>query len=395
MICGDFSLMRNWPARMLSLAAVFLCGTASVPAMAAPQAGSGVPPDATPRIQQIDPSHGVPGAHLTVIIQGSNFSSAATVSTVSTAIHVDSSKWISATHLEAELSVSSSAQPSTVSLLVSNSASRAAEAALTIAAGQAQPSPGIPPAPDAPPSPQAPTNPAPQVNPSAPTTPAAPPNPSPPPAPIGPQVTTIEPAQVAPGFNLDLRVTGKNFAPGAKVCFANPGVRVLKITSLSDTELRVHIKVTFDATPGVASLFVVNPDDSEVEAPFEVVAKGAAKPPAPPAPASPAAPGSPDAQRYSAFHLGSPAEAFQVHGRIKGALVVSAGTIQYQEDGKTLINIPVGDVKEIKASTVAVNTFHITLTSGKVYHFAPGSLRSSDARSLVDSLRAALPTASK
>jgi hypothetical protein len=389
MICGDFSLMRNWPASMLALAALLLCGTASLRAMAAPQAGSEVPPDATPQIQQVDPSQAAPGAHLTVIIQGSNFSSAATVSALSTAIHVDSSKWISATHLEAELSVGASAQPSTVSLMVSNPAGRAAEAAFTIAAGQAPPPPATPPTPDAPTSPQAPANPAPQINPPAPPAPTAPA------APIGPQVTTVEPAQVAPGFNLDLKVTGKNFAPGAKVSFANPGVRVLKITTLSDTELSVHIKVTFDATPGVASLFVVNPDDSEVEIPFEVVAKGAIKPPAPLAPASPAAPGSPDAQRYSAFHLGSPAEAFQVHGKVKGALVVSAGTIQYQEDGKTLINIAVGDVEEIKTSAVATSTFHITLSSGKVYHFAPGSLRPADARSLVDSLRAALPPASK
>lgn len=402
MICGDFSSMRIWTSRRLLLAVVFLCGAASLPAMAAPQAGSAVAPDATPQIQQIDPSQAMPGTHLSLIIQGSNFSSGAVVSSASDAIHVDSSKWISATHLEAGLSVSVSAQPSTVSLLVSNPSSRAAETAFSVVAAQTPPAPATPPAPDVPTSPQAPANPAPEVNPStpsAPGTPAAPPAPTPPTAPIGPQVTSIVPTQVAPGFNLKVKIIGKNFVQGAKVSFANPGVRVLGITPLSDTELSVHIKVTFDATPGLASLFVVNPDDSEVEAPFEVVAKGTIKPPAPttPVPASPAspasppAPGSPDAQHYSAFHLGSPAEAFQVHGKVKGALVVSSGTIQYREDGKTLINISVGDVKEIKTSSVATSTFHITLNSGKVYHFAPGSLRPSDARSLVDNLRAALP----
>ena len=397
MICGDFSLIRNWPARRLVLAVMLLCGTASLPAIGAPQAGPEVPPDATPQIQQIDPSQAPPGAHLSVIIQGSNFSSGAVVSSVSAAVHVDSSKWISTTHLEAELSVSASAQPSTVSLLVSNPSSRAAESAFSIVAGEAPPVPASPPAPDAPTNPQAPANPAPEVNPSTPPAPGTPATPPAPPAPIGPQVTTIEPSQVAPGFNVNLKITGKNFVQGAKVSFANPGIRVLGITPLSDTELRVHVKVTFDATPGIASLFVVNPDDSEVEAPFEVVAKGAVKPPtpAPPAPASPATPESPDAQHYSAFHLGSPAEAFQVHGKVKGALVVSSGTIRYQEDGKTLINISVGDVKEIKTSSVALNTFHITLNSGKVYHFAPGSLRPADARSLVGSLRAALPPATK
>ena len=42
------------------------------------------------------------------------------------------------------------------------------------------------------------------------------------------------------------------------------------VTSPSSTELTVHIKVAKDATPGVASLFVINPDDNEAEAPFEV-----------------------------------------------------------------------------------------------------------------------------
>lgn len=393
MICGDSSLIRNWPARRLVLGVAILYVTASLPALAAPQADSDIPSDATPQIQQIDPSQATPGTHVSVIIQGSNFSSGAYVSSVSAAVHVDSSKRISATHLEAELSVSASAQPSTVSLLVSNPASRAAETAFSIVAGLTPPTPA---APQAPPAPSAPPTAEDKPSaPAAPATPSAPPAPAAPAAPLGPEVTTIEPSKVGPGFNVDVKITGKNFLQGAKVSFANPGIRVLGITNLSDTELSVHVKVTFDATPGVASLFVVNPDDSEVEAPFEVTAKGAVKPPTPLAPASPATTGSPDAQRYDAFHLGSPAEAFQVHGKVKGALVVSAGTIQYQEDGKTLINISVGEIKEIKTSSVALNTFHITLTSGKVYHFAPGSLRPSDARRLVDSLRAALPPANK
>jgi hypothetical protein len=75
---------------------------------------------------------------------------------------------------------------------------------------------------------------------------------------------------------------------------------------------------------------------------------------------------------------------------VKGALVVSSGTIQYVEDGKTLINIPEGEVREIKVTSVPA-TFQITLNSGKTYHFASGSLRPGDARNIVDSLRQALP----
>jgi len=411
MIRGNFSFAKIWPASWLVVGAVFICVTASLSALAAPQADADIPPDATPQIQQIDPSQAAPGAHVTVVIQGSNFSAGAYVSSVSAAIHVESSKRVSATQLEAQLSVNASAQPSTVSLLVSNPASRAAETAFKIVAGEAQakppesvepPKPAAPaapappsapatpaaPAPVAPAAPPAPAAPTPTPTPSA---PAAPPSPSTPAAPPGPEVTTIEPPRVGQGFDVDLKITGKNFVQGAKVSFANPGIRVIGVTSPSSTELTVHIKVAGDAAPGVASIFVINPDDSEVEAPFEVTGKGAATPSTPPSPASPPTPGSTDTQRYDAFHLGNPAEIFQVHGKIKGSLVVSSGTIKYEEDGKTLINISLTEIKEIKTSSIATATFHITLNSGKTFHFAPGSLRPSDARNLVDSLRKDLP----
>src|SRR5208337_715784 len=123
----------------------FICVTASLSALAAPQADADIPPDATPTIQQIDPNQAAPGAHVTVIIQGSNFSAGAYVTSISTAIHVESSKRVSATQLEAQLSVSASAQPSTVSLLVSNPASRAAETGFEIVAGRATTAPATPP----------------------------------------------------------------------------------------------------------------------------------------------------------------------------------------------------------------------------------------------------------
>jgi hypothetical protein len=431
MMSGDLTLARNWWSSRQLLGVLSMCVAVSFSAVAAPQAESDIPPDATPTIQQITPSQAAPGAHMKVVIQGSNFSAGAYVSSISPAIHVESSKRVSATQLEAQLSISASAQPSTVSLLVSNPASRAAETAFKIVAGQAPttpagddseptkpaapatPAPEVKPsapatpavhvaplAPAAPAAPPAPATPAPEVKPSTPATPTvhiAPPAPATPPAPAapatppGPEVTTVAPSRVGPGFDVDLKITGKNFVQGAKVSFANPAIRVIGVTSPSSTELSVHIKVAGDATPGVASLYVINPDDSEVEAPFEVAAKGAVTPPTPPSPVSPPTPDSSGTQRYDAFHLGSPAEALKVHGKVKGSLVVSSGTIQYQEDGQTLINISMSEIKEIKTSSVVPDTFHITLTSGKTYHFAPGSLRASDARDLVDSLRKALP----
>lgn len=384
----EFSLAKSRQWRHV-VEGLLLLGMAASLFAQAPPAPSDVPPDATPQIQQITPNQATAGTHITVAIQGSNFSAGAYVSSISPAVRVGSSKRISATQLEAQLSVSASAQPSTVSLLVSNPASRAAEAAFKIVAGQAAPvvpSPGAePPTPAAPPTPTSPpASPAPPVPEANPTAPAAPP---------GPQVTTVSPPRVGPGFDLDLKISGKNFVPGTKVSFANTGIRVMGITAPSPTELTVHVKVAGDAAPGAGSLFVVNPDDSEVEVPFEVTAKGATQPASPSAPATPPAPaaGVVEAQRYAAYHLGSPAEIFEVHGKIKGALVVSAGTLRYEEDGKTLINITLNDIREIRTSSFATATFHITLNSGKTYHFAPGSLHPSDARDLVDALRKDLP----
>jgi len=368
-----------------------MCVAASLTTLAAPQTDSDVPPDATPQIQQINPSQAVPGAHVTVIIQGSNFSAGAYVSSISAAIHVESSKRVSATQLEAQLSVSASAQPSTVSLLVSNPASRAAETAFKIMAAQAPPAPARPPESVEPPKPAAPPTPAVPPAPTSPAVPSTPVAPATPATPGGPEVTTVVPSSVGPGFDVDLKITGKNFVQGTKVSFANPGIRVMGVTSPSSTELTVHVKVAQDATAGAASMFVINPDDREVETPFEVTGKGATAPSAPASPASPPAPTSADTQRYDAFHLGNPAEIFQVHGKVKGALVVSSGTIKYQEDEQTLVTISLSEVKEIKTSSIATATFHITVNSGKTYHFAPASLRPSDARNMVDSLRKALP----
>jgi len=219
----------------------------------------------------------------------------------------------------------------------------------------------------------------------------APQAPSPPPANSGPEVTLVQPSRVGPDFDVDLKITGKNFVQGVKVSFANPGIRVMGITFSSSTGLTVHVKVATDVVPGVGSLFVVNPDDREVEAPFEVTGKGGIAPSISPSPASPPDAGSTDVQRYEAFHLGSPTEVFQTHGKVKGSLVVSAGTLKYEEGGKTLINMQLSDIREIKTSSVATSTFHITLTSGKTYHFAPGSGRPSDARDLVVALRKDLP----
>ena len=205
----------------------------------------------------------------------------------------------------------------------------------------------------------------------------------------GPEVKTISPTRVAQGFDVDLRITGSNFVQGAKVSFANPGVRTLGITSFSSTQLTVHIKVATDAPTGKTSLFVINPDDNEVEVPFEVAKKGSYGPSTPPSPGSPATADANYTQRFDAFHLGNPTEIFHVHGKVKGSLVISSGTVKYEEDGKTLVNVSLSEIQEAK--TAGIGGFNIKLRSGKTIHFAAASLKGSDARTIVDALQKAMP----
>jgi len=430
MVRSAFSSAKIWLATRLVLRALFMCVAAPFCLLAAQQATPDIAPDATPQIQQIDPGQAVPGAHLTVIIQGNNFAAGAVASSASTAIHVDSSKRVSATRLELQLSVSESAQPGTATLLVSNPASSAAESAFSIVAAQAAPAPAAPaqnsepgkpanptpsPAPVAPATQQTPAAPssappAPEGNPATPQAPAArpttpdapstPPTPETPPAPVAPaetpapEVTTVNPPKVGQGFDIDLKLTGKNFVQGTKVSFANQGIRVMGITSSSSTEISVHIKVAGDATPGKTSLFVINPDDNEAEAPIEVALKGTftPTPSAPPSPGSPPGADPSYTQRFDAFHLGNPTEIFHVHGKVKGSLVISSGTVKYEEDKKTLINISLSEIQEVKTS--GIGGVNIKLNSGRTHHFAAASLKGSDARTIVEAIQKAMPSPS-
>ncbi len=424
MLSGSFSSSRIWPMCRLFLGVLAVCAAATFCARAAQQAA----PDATPQIQNINPNHAAPGAHIAVTITGSNFSAAAAASSTSNAIHIESLKQISNTQLEVELSVSDSVQPGAASLIVSNPNGSAAVAEFSIVAPAAvlpqnseAPQPSSPPAaaaPAEPATPQAPATspstptpdgspapldkrqapaPSPTTPPTAEVTPASPQPPAAPAAPPapaeapGPEVATVTPARLGQGFDIDLRVAGKNFVKGTKVSFANPGVRVLGVVSSSTTQITLHIKVAGDAPTGKTSLFVINPDDNEVEVPIEIALKGTLTA----TPSIPAAPGSTPTddpsyiQRFEAFHLASPTEIFHVHGKVKGALVISGGTLKYQEDNQTLVNISLGEIKEVK--TAGIGGVNVKLNSGKTHHFAAASLKGSDARIIVEAIQKALP----
>jgi len=320
-----------------------------------------IPEDATPQVQQLNPSQAAPGDEVTIVVEGQNFSPGAYVSFTNPSIHVVSTRRVSATELEVKLAISRKAQPGAISLYVSNPASIAAEAEFTIA----------PAAVPAPPAPAAPSTPGAEVHPSESTT---------------PEVTSVDPPRAAPGTKTDLKITGKNFAQGAKVGFLNPGIRVLETAVSTTAELTVRIQIAADAPTGKTSLFVVNPDDSEAEAPFEV-AGGTTKAAAVSGPASPAG------QRFEVYNLGDVASLLQTHNKTKGTLIVTGQKLTYEEAGQEVFSTPLSDIKAVDANIIlglSTGTFHINLTSGKTYNFIAGSLRPADSQSIIDSLRKAI-----
>jgi hypothetical protein len=328
-----------------------------------------------------------------VTLTGNNFSAWATVTSSSPLLHIDSYKRDSATQIEAQVSIVDSAQPGSVSLMVGNPNSGSAASTFSIVVAQSAPAPNAPAQ-----SPDAVKPPTPLSGEPAPQTPSAPPSTDQPATPAAPEqlpepsVLKVTPRKICQGFDIDMEITGKNFVQGTKVSFASEGIHEVGVSSYSATEITVHIKVAGDAVPGKTSLFVINPDDSEAEFPIEIALKGTFPPPTPAPSTTPTAPAADDptyTQRFDAFHLGNPTEVFHVHGKVKGSLVLASGTLKYEEDGKTLVNVSLSEIKEVK--TAMMGQFEVKLDSGKTIHFAAASLKGSDAKAIVDAIEKAMP----
>lgn len=349
---------------------------------ATPQGEIDVSPAATPEIRQVKPNQAAAGEEVTIVIDGQNFSRGAYVSFSTPAVHVVSTRRASATEMEAKLAVGKRAPAGTVSLYVSNPASAVAEAAFTIAGAVAAPA-APPPAPAA------------EIQPSE----------------LGtPEVVAVEPSRAARGAQVSVKISGKNFAPKAKVAFSNPGIRVLDTQVAGGTELVTRIQIGPDAPTGAAGLFVVNPDDRETEVAFTVTDEtppAAPTAPTPPAtsatPAAPAAPASTapatvtpaaaETLRFEVIGLGDVASILQTRNLPKGALTLAGGKLQYEEAGKEVFAVSAADIKEIDMNTILglnTGTFHVILSSGKTFNFAAPSLRPPDGQAIADSLRGAL-----
>jgi len=231
-----------------------------------------------------------------------------------------------------------------------------------------------------------------------------------------PEVSAVEPASAGRGSLLKVKIKGKNFAPGARISFSNPGIRVLEITQTKGSELTARIQIAAEAATGSTSLYVVNPDDAEVEAQFKVteeapVTEGqtpaapdtTAKPESSPSgsgrkpTSSPSGSESPDSEggasgrRFEVYGLGKLGAILRAPGNApKGVLALAAGKLTYTEEDKRVFAVRPSEVREIATNTIlGVNTgtFHVMLHTGKTYNFIAASLRPADAESIVDSLQ--------
>ncbi len=344
------------------------------------QGPSEVTPDATPEVQQVTPAQAAVGSELTVGITGKNFSPGVYVSFSDPSVHVVSTQRTSPNQLEAKLAVSSKATPGKLSLYVSNPASAVAETSFTIASASTPPS---------------------EVSPGSNLQPTEPTRESQPSEAGAPEVSKVDPPSVGRGGGATLKITGKNFAQGAKVVFANPGIQVLDTEFSKTTELKVNLRIAADAPTGTGSLFVVNTDDREAEAQFDVTTATPGKIPTiksgdtPKQPVSSGGAGTTAAssQTFNVYSLASAIAILQSSGKTKGNLIISGKTLKYQEEGQDVFSIPLSDVQEVQENIVfGVNsgTFHVILKSGKMYNYISSSLRPSDTQKIVSALQTAL-----
>src|SRR5437773_466617 len=352
--------------------------------------------DTSPEIDHLTPAQAAAGSEVTVEIDGKDFARGAYVSSSNPEVHVIKTRRVSAARIDAQLAIVPKAQPGAVTLYVTSPEGSVAQATFTIIGGAAPASP----------APQASS--VPQGGAADGTAAATEELSASPPG--GPEVASVEPSSVTPGSLIGLKIKGKNFAPEAKVSFSNPGIRVLETTVQKSSELAVRIQVASDAATGACNLFVVNPDDTEVETPFRViegapVASGTA--PEPSAPASAQTPASarkktasPSAsrdsvpQQFKVYSLGNVASILGSGDKPKGTLDVGRGTLKYLEAGKEVFSAAAPDIKEIGLNTILginTGTFHIILHSGKTYNFIAASLRPDDCQSNVGALGQGLP----
>ncbi len=340
----------------------------------APQTGP-----AAPTISNVDPKDAQTGQKVTITIHGQNFVPGAYVTFSNPAVHAISTHRNGHAKITVEVQVAPEAAPGPVTLYVTNpSGSSSGSFPLTVTSAAV--SSGNRAAPHS----------------GADTAAAA----SPSGAPI---VTSVAPPSAGPGSNITLIVKGRNFARGARVAFSNPKITVSGTTVKSASELTAQVQIATDAATGSTGLFVVNPDQSEVEGNFQV--GGAAINTAASAPASPnstaatsktktpAAKTGGKAVSVNVFNLGDVIQVLKTKSKVQGTLTVDNGTLTYIENGVKVFSVPATAVQEIAPNVffgLNTGTFHIFLSSGKHYNFAAASLNPTDTQKIEGQLQQAL-----
>ncbi len=327
-------------------------------------------PTAAAQITKITPGGAMVGGRAKIEIEGSNFSAGAYVSFSTPAVRVVSTDRQDATKLTASVEINATAQPGVVTLYVSNPAGAAAQTSFTVLGPAEPPSP-------------------PAIGTETKTS-FVPAN--------APEVKSVEPPKVGPGSQTKLKIKGTDFADGASVSFSNPGIRVLATHFQKSSELTVDIQVASDAATGITSLFVVNPDDTEVEYRFEI--GGAAittgtttESPATKTTSSTQTQSERGEQKFEVYNVGEAGTIFHNPSQAKGTLTLSGGKLSYEEGGKQVFSAKAAEIQELAPNVVfGINTgtFHVILKASKTYNFASATLRPADTQSIVDSLRRAL-----
>jgi len=383
------AVRRRTPVQVMAVLLALLAGTIAGRCAAAQETAQ-VTAESTPEVVSITPLQAAVGEELKLVIEGKNFAPGVYVSFSTPAVHAASTQRKKDNQLEVQVLVGKQAQPGTITLYVSNTASPVAAVPFTIVLPSETPAQA--PATSA----ATPAAPQPASQTAATPTPAA-----------APEVTRVDPPTAPRGGPIEVKITGKNFAKGAKVAFSNPGIRVLETQFNKDTELVARVQVAADAQPGETSLFVINPDEEEAEAKWvlseEVKAApsaGASAPASTPAPAQPAAPAAKttakagsESLQFEVYGLADMMAILQTHNKAKGTLTLAAGQLRFEESGKEVFSAPASDVKEVEVNSFGgfnTGTFHVILKSGKTYHFMATSLRSADSQSIVDALKRAL-----
>ena len=201
-------------------------------------------------------------------------------------------------------------------------------------------------------------------------------------------MTAVAPTSVGQGFDVDLKITGQLLLRNEGEFFQSGESRIWGWHPPQHSN-SVHIKVLGDATPGKTSLFVINPDKlSEVEFPFEVFFAQRYIPAHAFGATHTRGTSCRGPNLYAAFRCFPPGKSHGDHScsrQGEGIFIIAGGAVKYQEDGKTLVNVSLSEIQEVK--TAGIGGFNIKLNSGKTIHFAAASLKSSDARTIVEAIQ--------